>query len=755
VKSPIRRDAFGRIWTIARRELNALLDHPTGYVLLIVFIAINAFLFFRQAFLTSAASLRPMVDLLPWVFLFIVPAVSMRTLAEDSRGGVLEVVLTQPITELELIIGKFLGAMLFLWIGLALTLAIPLGLSVGADLRVGPIVAQYVGMALLACGLTGVGVWASSLAKSQITAFIIAVAVMFMLVLVGLDPLLVGLPPTAAAVAARLGVLSHFESLGRGVIDLRDVIYFVSLAGIFLLFAYSVIVGRKVSPTGAARRRLRTGSLAATATVFVVNLLGGYIGGRIDLSPGKAYTLSRPTKEMARNLDDLVTIKLFASDELPTEVALLRRQVDDLLRDLRASSRGKIRVVRRNTTGDETAERDAQTAGVQRMQFNVIGSAELSVKEGYFGLTVQYGAGSEVIPFINRTDDLEFRLVSAIRSLTRPAKPVVGVVTGSQNARGFTALRGELAKSYEVRDIALTDSAQPAADVVALMLAGTPESLSPDAAERIRAYLKRGGGAFVLANGVELNPNPQLPFAMPRDVVWNQILGDFGVTVKSDVVYDLAANEVIPTRGSGPFQVLRRYPFFVRAGSTAQSSVNKDLTNALLPWPSSIDTASKAGLTITPLFVTTRASGVSVGETMIDPSRDYPQTDLAPRLVAVQITPSADTAKTGRLIVVGNAEFISDNFAQHATENLAFALNSIDWLAQDPALIAIRSKDTRPPALAFTSAVTRDAVKYGNLIGVPALVAILGALRLMRRKRKSRSPYRVGDVVAHAQEVTA
>ena len=753
MKSPIRGDNFGRIWTIARRELNALLDHPTGYVLLIVFIAINSFLFFRQAYLTGAATLRPMVDLLPWVFLFIVPAVSMRTLAEDLRGGVLEVVLTQPITELELIAGKVLGSMLFLWIGLALTLPIPLGLSVGADLRVGPIVAQYVGMALLACGLTGVGVWGSSLAKSQITAFIIAVAVMFALVLVGLDPLLVGLPPTAAAIAARLGVLSHFESLGRGVIDLRDVIYFVSLAGVFLLFAYSVVVGRKLSPMGAPRRRLRTGILAAAAIVFVINLLGGYIGGRIDLSPGKAYTLSRPTKEMVRNLDDLVTIKLFASDELPTEVALLRRQVDDLLRDLRASSRGKLRVVRRSPTGDETAERDAQTAGVQRVQFNVVGSSELTVKEGYFGLAIQYGAGSEVIPFINRTDDLEFRLVSAIRSLTRPAKPVVGIVSGSQNMRPFNALRSELAKTYEVRDIVLSDTTQPAPDVTALMLAGTPDSVPAGAAARIRAYLNRGGGALVLANGTELNP--QMPITLPRDVVWNDILGDFGVTVKSDVVYDLAANEVIPTRGSGPFQVLRRYPFFVRAGSTTRASVNKDLTNALLPWPSSIDTATKAGSTITPLFVTSRASGVLTGETTIDPQREYPQTDLAPRLVAVQVAPAADTAKTGRLIVVGNSEFIADNFAQHATENLSFALNSIDWLAQDPALIAIRSKDTRPPALAFTNTFTRDGVKYGNMIGVPMVVAIAGALRLLRRKRKSREPYRTGDVVGQPQEVTA
>nr|MBA3894357.1 ABC transporter [Gemmatimonadales bacterium] len=102
-----------RIWTIAGRELRALFDLPTGYVLLVVFLAINGFLFFRQAYLSNTASLRPMLDMLPWEFLFFVPAVTMRSLAEDIRGGQIEVVLAQPVSELELLLGKYLGSVLF------------------------------------------------------------------------------------------------------------------------------------------------------------------------------------------------------------------------------------------------------------------------------------------------------------------------------------------------------------------------------------------------------------------------------------------------------------------------------------------------------------------------------------------------------------------------------------------------------------------------------------------------------------------
>src|ERR671913_2354143 len=141
-----------RIWTVARRELKALFDAPTGYVLLVAFLAINAFLFFRTAYLSQVASLRPMLDLLPWEFLFFVPAVTMRSLAEDIRGGQIEVVLAQPLSELELLLGKYLGSVLFLWIALALTLMIPISLSLGADIPWSTVIAQYVGAGLLAAG---------------------------------------------------------------------------------------------------------------------------------------------------------------------------------------------------------------------------------------------------------------------------------------------------------------------------------------------------------------------------------------------------------------------------------------------------------------------------------------------------------------------------------------------------------------------------------------------------------------------------
>ena len=733
---------MNRIWTVARRELKALFDHPTAYVLLVVFLGVNAFLFFRQAYLAGSASLRPMLDLLPWVFLFFVPAVTMRTVAEDSRSGVLEVVLAQPLTELELLAGKYLGSVLFLWLALALTLVIPLSLSLGADLQWGPIVAQYIGSALLAAGLAGVGLWASSIASSQVTAFILAVIVMFVLVLVGLNPLVVGLPPTLAAVAARLGVLSHFDSIGRGVIDLRDAIYFISLAGVFLALAYGALVRRKLAPAGGGARRLRLGVGLLVAILVVINLLGSYIRGRLDLTPGNAYTLSPATQRIVAGLDDIVTIKLFASKELPTEAALLKRDVDDLLHDLRAAGDGKVRVVQRDPAEDEAARRDAQALGIQPVQFNVIGQAELQVKEGYLGIAVQHADQNQTIPFISRSDDLEYRLASAVRALTRPKKSVVGLVSADrQPEAGMDALEQQLSKTYEVRPVSLADSA-PLKDVTLLILAGNPDSLSAAELKRITGFFDRGGSALVMASGMELSP--QMPMAMPKAVAWNKVLDRFGVNVRSDLVYDLMANEIVPVP-SQMGRVLRQYPFFVRGSSTGRSVVNQDAGDVLFTWGSSIDTTAAPSRTITPLYVTSRAGGLATGEAMIDPSREFPQSDLKTRLLAVQVVAkraAGDSASVGRVIVIGDDDFAGDRSARGAPENLALALNAVDWLAQDEALISIRAKDRRPPPLVFTSNTARQGAKYANVVGVPLLVALAGLIRLTRRRRKTREPYR-------------
>jgi hypothetical protein len=143
---------------------------------------------------------------------------------------------------------------------------------------------------------------------------------------------------------------------------------------------------------------------------------------------------------------------------------------------------------------------------------------------------------------------------------------------------------------------------------------------------------------------------------------------------------------------------------------------------------------------VTPLLVSSRAAGASATETLLDPQQRFPTDGLAPRLLGVLVNPLAarDSAPVpGRVVVVGNDDFAADRHARSAPENLALVLNAVDWLAQDEALIAIRAKDRRPPALVMGEG-RRNTVRYANVVGIPALVALGGLLRLVGRRRTMR-----------------
>ena len=173
--------------------------------------------------------------------------------------------------------------------------------------------------------------------------------------------------------------------------------------------------------------------------------------------------------------------------------------------------------------------------------------------------------------------------------------------------------------------------------------------------------------------------------------------------------------------------------------------MNADLDAVLLPWASHIDTTPPAPGMVTPLLVTSRAGGVQETTAFLDPAREFSRDSLRRRTVAVLVNPLAgDTTKgpRGRLVVVGSADFGSDRYARNSPENLVFVQNAIDWLAQDDALIAIRSKNRAPAPLVFASTGLHSLAKYGNLIGVPLLLIVAALLRLWRRQQTTRRVYR-------------
>lgn len=742
-----------RILTVARRELGSYFDHATAYILLVIFLAINFFFFFRDAYLMGEASLRPMFGLLPWLLLFFVPAVCMRALAEEQRSGTMEVVLSQPLTALEFLLGKFLGVFAFLAIAMAGTLGAAVGLSFGADLQWGIIVAQYVGSLFLIATLVAVGLWTSSMTQNQVTAFILGVAVTFALYAIGLEVVVLGLPGPLAQIAARLGVLRHFGAVARGVIDLRDVLYFASVAAAFLALTYYSLLRWRLSRKRTAYRRLSIGTAGLVGVAVMVSLLGSQIRGRLDLTPGGIYTLSDPTKRILQGLDDLVTVKLFASRELPPEFVPTLRDLEDLLRDYSAAGSDNFRLQELSPEGDDEAREEATSLGIPEITFNVYGEEELQVKQGYLGLAIQYAGETEIIPVVQQTRDLEYRLTSAIVSLTREEMPAVGFARGHGEYDLFQDLQGvasQLRAEYGVQAVGFSEDEAAALDTLDVLAVVNPrQPWPPEHGDRLEAFLDRGGSLLVLVSGVQVDQRSG--FAAPAEhPVLDSLLTKLGAGLGSGMAYDLQSRATVQMRGSSGMVFGVPYPLWPKLVASSEHIVVKDLGPIMAPWSTPLEILAEDTSSVTPLLRTTEYGGQMSLPASIDATQDWAPlaSGLGIQIVGAAILPERGAegdaggeategsggGSHGRVIVVGSGEVVLDDYLRSDPTALRFFLNAVDWLAQDESLIAIRSKNRSPPQLLFPSALVRDAVKYGNLLGVPLLFVLFGMLRVARRR---------------------
>jgi len=230
-------------WLFCQKELRAYFNSPVAYIVLTVFLLITGFFFTSSLFLIGQASMRPLFSLLPLVLLFFVPAITMRLLAEEKRSGSIELLVTLPTRDWEIVLGKFLAAWALILIAVLLTLVYTLSVAAIGDLDGGETAAGYLGVFLLGGAFAAIGVWSSSLTRNQIVAFIIALALVAALYLVG--DLLPVLPLAVAPVLQFLSVSFHFGNIARGVIDTRDLIYYFSLIFMMLFLAHRALESRK------------------------------------------------------------------------------------------------------------------------------------------------------------------------------------------------------------------------------------------------------------------------------------------------------------------------------------------------------------------------------------------------------------------------------------------------------------------------------------------------------------------------------
>ncbi len=230
---------------VMKKELKSYYNSTMGYIITVVFLGLTSWLFFKTFFLYGEATMRPYFNMLPVIFMLFMPAITMRQWAEERKLGTIEVLFTLPLKDLEILLGKYFASILFLVVILVLTLTIPISIALIGSPDPGEIISGYFGAILLGGAYLAIGLFASSLTSSQIVAFILGLLFSFVLFIVGESFVTVTLPPAIAPLVRYFGLGYHFDSIARGVIDLRDVLYYLTVIVTFLYLTYIVIKERR------------------------------------------------------------------------------------------------------------------------------------------------------------------------------------------------------------------------------------------------------------------------------------------------------------------------------------------------------------------------------------------------------------------------------------------------------------------------------------------------------------------------------
>jgi ABC-2 type transport system permease protein len=428
-----------QILAITRKELNSYFGSPMALIFVGVFLAATLFTFFwvDAFFARGVADVRPMFSWMPILLIFLVAALTMRQWSEEQQTGTLEMLLTLPARPVQLVLGKFLAVMILVIVALALTLFIPITVALLGNLDWGPVLGGYLAAILMAAAYAAIGLFISSRTDNQIVALILTTLVGGLFYMIGSLGVTRFFGDTIAEILRAIGSGSRFESIERGVIDLRDLVYYLSLTALFLTLNVVSLDSKRWS-TGEQTRAHREG-LLLTAGLIALNLivlniwLYSLSSARLDLTAQREYSLSQTTRDLLQNLQEPLLIRGYFSEKTHPLLSPLVPRIRDLLQEYQVASNGKVVVEIVDPLKDPDKEAEAnQTYGIQPTPLQAADRYGASVVNAYFDILVRYGDQNEVLNFRDLIEvqpspngQVEVRLRNPEYDLTRAVKKVV------------------------------------------------------------------------------------------------------------------------------------------------------------------------------------------------------------------------------------------------------------------------------------------------------------------------------------------
>lgn len=424
------------MFSLFKKEIRSFFSSSIAYIVLLVFFIVNALVLFvlpteNNIFDNGFATLDSFFSWVPFIFLFLIPAISMRSFAEEKKAGTLDILFTRPLSYFSIVMSKYLASCTLVFIALiptfcylytVINLSIPIG-----NVDMGAFWGAFLGLILLGSAFVSISLFISSISDNQIIAFVLS-SLSCVIIYIGFELISTHLfYSNESVIVSLLGIKSHYESISRGVIDIRDVIYYLSLIALFLSFTIAFLNFSKV-------KKLKI-SLIALLLCIIINIIFSFFPLRVDLTSDKRYTLMPISKEILKEVDQPIFVEVYLSGELPSGFKRLERSIKETLEEFRVYvpklrykftdiySLGSEKQVNAAMSelidkGFSPTQLEVKTkAGfVRRLIFPV---AELRVGDKSVPITFlseQLGRKAEEV-LNNSVENVELKLINAIRSI--------------------------------------------------------------------------------------------------------------------------------------------------------------------------------------------------------------------------------------------------------------------------------------------------------------------------------------------------
>lgn len=429
---------MSRSWQIAKKELSAFFSSPVAFLFLTAFLAITLFIFFSvETFIArNIADTRPLFEWIPILMIFLVGAITMRMWSEERRTGTIEFLFTLPVSTFELVMGKFLACMTLVVLALVLTFPIPIAVSFIGDIDWGPVIGAYLASVFLAASYVSVGLYISSKSDNQIVSLIGTVITCCLLYLIG-SKLVTDLTNNRTLELLRLfGTGSRFESITRGVLDIRDFYYYISIVGVFL--SLNVLSLERLRWSEETKTKSHT-LWKTVCYLFVANFLLGNVWleniawARLDFTRSKMYSISDASKAYLDQLQEPLLIRGYFSERTHPLLAPLVPELRDLIKEYAVIGGSKVRAEFVDPRDNVELEEEANKKfGIKPVPFQVADRYQAALVNSYFDIVVQYGDKYEVLSFqdlievkVRGEGDIQVLLRNPEYDITRAIKKVM------------------------------------------------------------------------------------------------------------------------------------------------------------------------------------------------------------------------------------------------------------------------------------------------------------------------------------------